>query len=74
MQNNRHSRAARAIAAQLATKPYIRVNVSTPAADSYIFHVMVYLCRYFGSYQLEYTNDNMAIIRKLDIAIIRKLG
>ena len=64
MINNRYSRAARAFAAKLETETAIYVNVSTPAADSYIFRVMQYLCHYFGKYWIEYTANNMAIIRK----------
>lgn len=64
MLDNRYSRAARALAAKLETESSIRINVSTPAADSYIFRVMQYLCHYFGKYWIQYNNDGFAIIRK----------
>ena len=64
MLNNRHSRAAAAIATELETKNSVIVDVSTLEADSHIFRVMMYLCRYFGKYWIEYPGNGTAIIRK----------
>lgn len=64
MLNNRHSRAATAIAAELETKTSVTVDVSTTENDSHIFRVMMYLNHYFGKYWIEYSGDNTAIIRK----------
>ena len=64
MLNNRHSRAAAAIATEFETKNSVIVDVSTPEADSHIFRVMIYLCHYFGKYWIEYPGDGTAIIRK----------
>jgi len=64
MLNNRHSRAAAAIATEFETKDSVTVDVSTPEADSHIFRVMMYLCHYFGKYWIEYLSNGTAIIRK----------
>lgn len=64
MLNNRHSRAAAAIAAELETKDSVIVDVSTPETDSYICRVMAYLCHYFGKYWIESPGDGTGIIRK----------
>jgi len=64
MLDNRHSRAARAIAAELETKPCVVVDVSTPVTDAHIFRVMMYLNHYFGKYWIEYVDCGTAIIRK----------
>lgn len=64
MMNNQHSRAARALAAQFENETAVVVDVSTPDKDSHIFKVMLYLCRYFGKYSIEYPGNGTAIIRK----------
>jgi hypothetical protein len=64
MLNNRHSRAAQAIATELETKKCVVVDVSTPVQDSHIFRAMMYLNHYFGKYWIEYIDDGMAVIRK----------
>lgn len=64
MLNNRHSRAAAMIAAELENETAIIVDVSTNDKDSHIFRVMAYLCHYFGKYWIEYPGDGTAIIRK----------
>lgn len=64
MMNNRYSQAARAIATKFKTETAIVVDVSTPVKDSYIFHVMMYLNRYFGKYWIKYFDDGTAIIQK----------
>jgi hypothetical protein len=64
MLNNRHSRTAAAIAAKFENETSVIVDVSTLEADSHIFRVMAYLCRYFGKYWIEYPGDGTAIIRK----------
>lgn len=66
MLNNRHSRAARAIAAKFENENSIIVDVSTNEQDSHIFRVMMYLNHYFGKYWIEYLNNGTAIIRKQD--------
>ncbi len=66
MLNNRHSRAARAIAAKLENETSVIVDVSTTEKDSYIFRVMMYLNHYFGKYWIKYSNDGTAIIQKQD--------
>ena len=64
MLNNRYSRAANTIAAELETKTMISVDVSTTEKDSHIFRVMLYLNHYFGKYWIEYPGNGTAIIRK----------
>ena len=64
MLNNRHSRAARAIAAKLENENSVIVDVSTPELDSHIFRVMMYLNHYFGKYWILCPGDGTAIIRK----------
>lgn len=64
MLNNRHSRAAAAIATEFETKNAVIVDVSTSEADSHIFRVIAYLCHYFGKYWIEYPGDGTAIIHK----------
>jgi hypothetical protein len=64
MLNNRHSRAAAAIATELETKNSVVVNVSTPEADSHIFRVMAYLNHYYGKYWIKYSEDGTGIIMK----------
>jgi len=64
MLNNRHSRTAALIAAELENETAIIVDVSTDEKDSHIFRVMLYLCHYFGKYWIEYPGDGTAIIRK----------
>ena len=60
---NRHIRAARAIAATLEIEPYVIVDVSTTEQDSHIFTVTMHLIR-FGSYCIEYLNNGTAKIWK----------
>lgn len=64
MLNNRHSRAAAAIATELETKNSVTVDVSTPEADSHIFRVMAYLNHYYGKYWIKYQEDGTGIIMK----------
>jgi hypothetical protein len=64
MLNNRYSRAAHSIAAELNSEPMVVVDVSTQEQDNHIFRVMMYLCHYFGKYWIEYQNNGTAIIRK----------
>ena len=64
MLNNRYSRGARFIAAKLETEGEVRINVSTPAADSYFFRVALYLEHYFKITDIVYTTNGMAIVQK----------
>ena len=66
MLDNRYSRAAHFIAFELETETSVTVDVSTPAQDSHIFRVMMYLNHYFGRYWIQYTGNGYAIIRKQD--------
>ena len=64
MLDNRYSRAAHSIAAELETETCVVVDVSTTEKDSHIFRVMLYLNRYFGKYWIEYPGSGFAFIRK----------
>lgn len=64
MLNNRHSRTASIIAAELENEISVTVDVSTDAQDSHIFRVMMYLNHYFGKYWIMYVGNGTAIIRK----------
>lgn len=64
MLDNRYSRTAAIIAAELKNEISITVDVSTETQDSHIFRVMNYLNHYFGKYWIMYIGDGTAIIRK----------